>query len=90
MDAARHAHDFVLSSIGISVLRHLYPSVHCPSAYLLYVPGASCLFAPTRPLVRSRLFAPLPPLVCCFGAFTLLSQRFLLCALEKCFRRRRI
>jgi len=82
-DAARHAHDLVPLFVGISVRQHLCPSVYCPSAYSLYVPGAGRL---------SRLFAPPhpPPLVCCFGAFASLGQRFSLRALEKCFRWRRI
>jgi len=80
-DATWHAHKFVPLSPGVSVRRHIYPSLYCPSAYLLYVLRACRLFVPACSLPSRHMF---------IGAFSLLGWRLSLCSLEKRFRRRRI
>jgi len=72
MDTARHAQGFVLSSAGIFVHRHHYPPVH--PLLVLWSPvspplGIFDVHSRGRPFVRSRLFAPLPPLVCWHNCF---------------------
>jgi len=80
-DATWHAHEFVPWSPGVSVGRHLYPSLYCPSAYSLYVPRVGRLFVPACSLpFRHKLI----------GEFALLGWRLSLCSLEKRFRRRRM